>query len=161
MDEVQDLEGMLVQGWSAFLMQNDETTWTAVVKALTEACQDDPYVLLDVELWGAAINRADPDATAFPYRDAVYEVGILVVVPATVKHAHAIFEEQVARIQDIWETSLVEYLEGTYVNYAMKSLDDTPDSAKITYGDNLERLQKVKTMYDPNNVFHRPQSIPL
>ena len=44
-----------------------------------------------------------------------------------------------------------------YVNY----LGDDEGSGPVAdaYGANFERLQKIKTDYDPNNLFHMNQNI--
>ena len=47
--------------------------------------------------------------------------------------------------------------EGRYVNYLG---DDEPaDSVAAAYGTTYERLRRIKTQYDPNNVFRLNQNI--
>jgi FAD/FMN-containing dehydrogenase len=46
---------------------------------------------------------------------------------------------------------------GAYVNYLGD--DEAAGRVKSAYGDNYERLQKLKTRYDPENVFHLNQNI--
>ena len=43
-----------------------------------------------------------------------------------------------------------------YVNYLD---DDEVDKVASAYGDNFPRLQKLKTKYDPDNVFRLNQNI--
>ena len=51
------------------------------------------------------------------------------------------------------------YVSGAaYVNYRDTDLTDWPSAY---WGQNLERLQQIKSAFDPNNVFHHAQSIPL
>ena len=49
------------------------------------------------------------------------------------------------------------YTQGAYVNYVDSQI---PDALRAYYGANLERLVEVKRRYDPDNLFHFPQSIP-
>jgi len=44
-----------------------------------------------------------------------------------------------------------------YLNYADRELTDY---AHAYWGQNLERLQRIKAEYDPLNLFRGPQSIP-
>jgi FAD/FMN-containing dehydrogenase len=37
--------------------------------------------------------------------------------------------------------------------------DESPDRLRATYGDNLERLARVKAAYDPDNFFRVNQNI--
>ena len=46
----------------------------------------------------------------------------------------------------------------SYVNYCDLDLTDYP---KAYWGDNLPRLMAVKQQYDPDNLFHHAQSVPL
>ena len=48
--------------------------------------------------------------------------------------------------------------EGVYVNFL--GGDEGPDRVREAYGDPVyDRLEKVKTTYDPDNVFHHNQNI--
>jgi FAD/FMN-containing dehydrogenase len=38
-------------------------------------------------------------------------------------------------------------------------MDEGEDRIKATYGDNYERLKKIKDKYDPNNLFRVNQNI--
>ena len=37
--------------------------------------------------------------------------------------------------------------------------DDDADAATVAYGSTLERLQQIKAIYDPDNVFRLNQNI--
>src|SRR5205823_1240639 len=45
---------------------------------------------------------------------------------------------------------------GAYVNFMM---EEGQDRVRATYGDNYDRLVKLKARYDPDNVFHLNQNI--
>ena len=49
-------------------------------------------------------------------------------------------------------------LEGAYQNYADAGLKD---HLKDYYGINVPRLKKIKSIYDPKNLFNFEQSIPV
>jgi FAD/FMN-containing dehydrogenase len=45
---------------------------------------------------------------------------------------------------------------GAYVNMMM---DEGPQRVRASYGDNYDRLARVKAIYDPDNVFRLNQNI--
>ena len=54
--------------------------------------------------------------------------------------------------------ALGRFREGGYVNFL--GGDEDPDRVREAYGDPVyDRLVDVKTMYDPDNVFHHNQNI--
>ena len=46
--------------------------------------------------------------------------------------------------------------EGSFVNFPMDELDNFE---KEYYGENINKLRKIKAKYDPFNVFDYPQAI--
>lgn len=105
---------------------------------------------------GGAINRVAPDATAFVHRDALftmqYSANWNEGAPSSVVDANH------AWLQSAWQ-SMRPYVSGqAYQNYADPRLADW---AEAYYGSNLARLERVKARYDPTNLWHFPQSIPL
>lgn len=157
--EAQEFQGLLAQDWNGFLMESDnhEKNWDQIIAAVWEMRQASEYCLVDIELWGGAVSEPSPSSSAFYWRDALYTVGVLVLVPKDTKHADKVFKEATKTIDKLWRKHM-DLLQGSFVNYAMASLDHAPE---ITYAKNLERLQTVKAAYDPDDVFRRPQSIPL
>lgn len=157
-----NLEGNLVQAWNGFLMREDnhQKAWDKLMPLIWEVLQVSEYVMIDLELWGGAIGAKDPSDTAFYWRDGLFNVGFLVLVPADLKHADHIFADVSHKINQIWD-KMNKYLHGLYPNYPMSSLDDSSYYAEITWGGNLEKLSAVKDKYDPENNFNHPQNIPL
>jgi FAD/FMN-containing dehydrogenase len=56
-----------------------------------------------------------------------------------------------------WKAVHPYNLEGAYVNFMMD--DEVEGRVQATYGDNYERLTKVKAKYDPNNLFRVNQNV--
>jgi FAD/FMN-containing dehydrogenase len=59
-------------------------------------------------------------------------------------------------VQDYWEALHPHSADGAYVNFLM---NEGEDRVRASYGENYERLQRVKGEYDPDNVFHVNQNI--
>lgn len=106
--------------------------------------------------WGGAINRVPANATAFVHRkalasaqyDATFSQG---VAPSTVQQAQAWLNS--------WYATLRPFVSGeAYQNYIDPSLANWQQAY---YGANLARLKQVKKKWDPDDVFHFAQSIPL
>jgi hypothetical protein len=100
---------------------------------------------------GGAIARVPADATAFTARHAAFQIAIAGVwdddgqKPPCVKWTRDFFG------------ALQNYSKGTYVNFAT-DLDES--ALRTCYGaDKYAKLQKIKTKYDPDNVFHLNQNI--
>ena len=159
---MQPLAGNYVSAWTGFLHEehNNLDAWNEIQQVFIELNEASPYLMLDVELFGGKIaTAAKPDETAFPFRDALWNVGLLLLIPTTEENAEQLFAEGVAMVNAAWPR-VQQYLDGVYLNYQMESL--TPDEyPKQYWGSNLDRLMKLKAKYDPSNVFKHPQSIPL
>src|SRR6266567_2999968 len=110
-------------------------------------------ILLDAS--GGAINRVAPDATAFAHRDALFSAQYL--APWNDSASNAIVSANFAWLADTWQ-AVRPYASGAaYQNYIDPNLADWQHAY---YGANLSRLQSVKSMYDPGNLFRFAQSIP-
>jgi FAD/FMN-containing dehydrogenase len=98
-----------------------------------------------------AIARVERDATAFPFRDA----GWLINIPATWRDV-ADDEREIAWARGTYAAIKPHLSEGNYVNFMGDDADDTAEGA---YGRTLQRLQEIKAVYDPENVFRLNQNI--
>jgi FAD/FMN-containing dehydrogenase len=106
--------------------------------------------------WGGAINKVAPGETAFVHRDALASAQYVAVFPEGVGPG----ELAAARAwMDGWCSAVRPYVSGeAYQNYIDPALANW---ARAYYGANLPRLQRVKATWDPDDVFHFAQSIPL
>ena len=152
-------EGLRVRAYNGFLypQQNSADTWQYILDHLWNICQQSAYAATYMEYWGgdSAFNSVAPNATAFYWRQAVYNVRLEILMPADLGPEE--FESQLALFDSQW-VFIEPYLTGTFANYPEVSLEHP---AQRTYGKNLPRLQQIKQRYDPENMFYHPHSIPL
>jgi FAD/FMN-containing dehydrogenase len=99
---------------------------------------------------GAAHDIGNTD-TAFSYRDSRYAEVILGADPDPAT-ADTIRDWTVG----YWDATHPHSAGGAYVNFMM---DEGQDRVRATYRDNYDRLARIKTQYDPDNVFHVNQNI--
>jgi len=98
-----------------------------------------------------AVHKVGKEETAWSKRDAQWSMVIVGVDPDP---------ENAEKIKkwagDYWKAVHPHTLGGSYVNFMM---EEGQDRVEASYGDNYERLQKVKAKYDPDNFFHINQNI--
>lgn len=106
--------------------------------------------------YGGVINQVAAGGTAFVHRDAIacaqYSVSYASASPSTSVVAAA------RSWLDHTQATFAPYGQGSYQNYIDPTLQDW---APAYYGSNLPRLMQVKGVYDPDDLFHFAQSIPL
>jgi FAD/FMN-containing dehydrogenase len=109
---------------------------------------------LDFTPWGGAYNRVPADATAFVHRDARFLLKQAAVVGPDANGA----QRRAARswLAESWALVHPWGTGGAYQNFPDPDLDDW---AHAYYGDNLDRLVRVKAMYDPGDFFRFAQSL--
>jgi FAD/FMN-containing dehydrogenase len=98
-----------------------------------------------------AAGRVPVGATAFPYRDARYGIGVF----GTWSDPSA-DEQNAAWVREYYEALRPHSLNGGYVNF---SAADEQNRVSETYRDNLDRLAQLKQRYDPHNVFRLNQNV--
>jgi FAD/FMN-containing dehydrogenase len=142
----------LVQYWRADFI--DEFTDEAIAK-YTEVGPTLPTPMTQIHLFSinGAAARVPSDETAWRNRDA-RAASIIFAVSTDAS------DEELMRdwVVSSWET-LHPYSAksgGGYVNFMM---DEGQDRVRATYGENYERLARIKAQYDPDNVFHVNQNI--
>lgn len=100
---------------------------------------------------GGAINQPSPNDTAFFWRNSKF------YLEWNSSWANKYEETKNLALVEKTRRGLAPYIEGSYVNVPDQFIRDF---GPAYYGSNFERLKRVKSKYDPQNIFHFPQSIP-
>lgn len=93
-----------------------------------------------------ALNERPADDGAVGNREAGYVTGFAGCWPPPDARA----DEHVAWVRRSWE-AIRPFSVGNYVNFQVA--DDDTERTAAAYGQNLERLRRVKAAYDPHNLF--------
>jgi FAD/FMN-containing dehydrogenase len=109
-----------------------------------------PVSQVELLALGGAIVRVHPGATAFPFRQARW----LINIPATWRDA-ADDEAEIAWARATYAAVRPYLSEGSYVNF----MGDDEDDTAAAYGRTIERLRRIKAVYDPDNIFRLNQNI--
>ncbi|PHH88122.1 hypothetical protein CDD83_7942 [Cordyceps sp. RAO-2017] len=108
------------------------------------------FLIFDVT--GGAIGDVRTDATAYAHRDKImFCQGYAVGIPALTRKTRVFMDGLISTIRETANSTLT-----TYPGYVDPSLHDAQASY---WGPNLPRLTEVKTKWDPQDVFHNPQSV--
>jgi hypothetical protein len=100
---------------------------------------------------GAAHKVGNKD-TPWNYRGATWSEVIVGVDPDPANADHI-----TAWAKNYWEALHPYGAGGAYVNFMMEG--EGEDRIRATYGDNYERLARIKAKYDPENFFNVNQNI--
>jgi FAD/FMN-containing dehydrogenase len=111
-------------------------------------------VVLLCDSYGGKIADVAADATAFPRRKGTQYC--IQYYSSWTRAADT--PTHVAQVAKVYEAMRPFMPGASYVNYCDLDLRDYPDAY---WGDNLARLMAVKLQYDPQNLFHHAQSVPL
>lgn len=110
---------------------------------------------LEFAPWQGAYARVPAGETAFAHRSARHLVRITVAVGSSATP----YRLDAARrwLDRAWATIGSFSSGGVYPGYADPDLTGW---ARAYYGDGLSRLRRIKSRYDPDNLFSFPQSVP-
>jgi hypothetical protein len=108
------------------------------------------FLIFDVT--GGAINDVPMNATAYRHRDKImYCQGYGVGIPKLTTETKNFLSGIISTIRAAVPGEL-----STYAGYVDPSLTD---AQKQYWGPNLNALERIKGVWDPNDVFHNPQSV--
>jgi FAD/FMN-containing dehydrogenase len=110
-----------------------------------------PLTQVELLSMGGAIDRVASDATAFPYRDARW----LFNMPASWTDA-ADSDYEIGWVRDTFAAIQPFGTGGAYSNFMV---GDETSNDQVAYGSTLRRLQAIKAVYDPENIFRLNQNI--
>jgi FAD/FMN-containing dehydrogenase len=115
------------------------------------AASDAPLRVVQVRALGGAVARVPNDATAFAHRDRRLMINVA-----------AFYETDEERAErELWVDDVSSAIQrgpvAAYVNFLGDEGDDRVHDAYPPA--TLERLRRIKTTYDPTNLFHRNQNI--
>ncbi len=99
-----------------------------------------------------AASRVGKSETAWNYRDANWAQVMVGVDPDPANK-----DKIISWTKNYYDALHPYSAGGAYVNFLMG--DEGGDRVKATYGDNYERLVKIKNKYDPDNFFRVNQNI--
>jgi len=147
-------DGALNYWKSSFLKNLSDEAIESMINDFAK-CPSRMSIMMMEDVHGAA-TRVPVSATAIPHRTA----GFNLLIPS-VWLDPAETDANVAWTRRTFEHLQPFLADGRYVNY----LDDDeaqqgPDPLRAAYGVNYDRLVEVKTIYDPDNVFHLNFNIP-
>ena len=100
---------------------------------------------------GGAVAKVPSNATAYFWRQAFSNMSPFATWDTPEAAAPSI------QWVESFRKAMLPFTQGVYVNTPDLTIKDWP---KAYYGSNFGRLTRVKARYDPENLFHFPQSIP-
>ncbi len=142
------VDSLYAKGAGNYWKSNNLTALTdEIIDTLARCAENLPTPQSDILIHhlGGAINDLPPEATAYAHRDIEF-----VVTPGGRWEESAKSEESIAWVRACHDALAEHVAAGVYVNFLSQGEEDR---LRIAYGDNYERLQKVKTEYDPDNLF--------
>ncbi|MFP4074198.1 MAG: FAD-binding oxidoreductase [Actinomycetota bacterium] len=110
-----------------------------------------PHTQVLLEHLGGEISRVDPSATAYRNREAAFSFNVF---PRWTDPAED--DEHIAWAQEFVDAIAPYATDGVGVNFLSQ---EGQDRVRASYGDNYNRLARLKDRYDPENLFRMNQNI--
>ncbi|WP_414944650.1 FAD-binding oxidoreductase [Amycolatopsis sp. cmx-11-32] len=161
------------KGKSAYLRRT--FTEQQIDTAYRKLSTADPAIgpaMLWLGAYGGAVNAVDPAATALPQRDSIFKAIYSVTLPEPSSSAgdatnldwlRGFYREMYADTGGVPVPGEVN--DGAYINYPDVDLADPEHNTSgvpwytLYYKENYPRLRRVKSTWDPGNVFRHPLSV--
>lgn len=137
---------------SSFLSELSDGAIHAMVTRFLQT--PSPLSAMLLEPAGGAVARVAPDATAFAHRTGHLN---LLILSQWTDPAEA--EPHIAWARDAWAAMQPFADQAVYPNY-MEGGAEGAARIRTAYGENYERLTRIKARYDPTNFFRSNQNIP-
>jgi len=145
LDEPNAAHGLHRYWRSAFTEHISDELIDGVVKA-AESFSSPLSAIIFFYMHGAA-TRVPAASTAFDARRTQWDVDLLGQWTGPSDSV-----QQIAWVKDVWTTIEPQLKGSAYVNHLAS--DDRPEKVRASFGENYGRLQQIKRMYDPSNLFH-------
>jgi hypothetical protein len=107
--------------------------------------------LMHIYPLNGAVQDVEPDATAFAHRDVGFST-IIAGIGTDGRNMPANRDW----VRGYWSALQPHSTESAYVNFLM---EEGQDRIRSTFGGNYFRLQQIKRIWDPTNLFHMNQNI--
>jgi FAD binding domain/Berberine and berberine like len=147
------VRGTLRSYWkSTYVAELNDDVLDIVVRRAQE--RPSPRVFLITFQMGGAINRVDPEATAYSERAANWMVSVdgNWTDPSD-------DDKVIGWVRDTWAEVDKLGTGTTYLNFTGLEDEATSTGVASAYGGNLKRLEEIKAKYDPENLFRLNNNI--
>jgi hypothetical protein len=140
--------------WKSHMMR--ELT-DGLIDAIAEHTARVPNALsrITIEHYHGAYSRVDRHATAYWHRDAGYQV-----IFAAGWEDPAEQERVIDWVREGHALTNTFATNADFLNFNVLDAPNRPDRIRAAYGDNYERLTRIKASYDPSNLFRVNNNIP-
>jgi len=143
--------------------RQQDTLSDAVVDKMMDYMMNAPKGFHEVVIFifsaqGGAINKVPVDATSYGHRDKVmfYENYIINIPQVSQENKNYFLGFHKIMLDALAEPKLITT---TYAGYVDMDLGTGAKAGPPYWGELYPRLQEVKTKWDPNDIFHNPQSV--
>lgn len=138
---------------SNFLSGLDDQAVSTIVERFSEA--PSPKSIVAIEQFGGAVCRVGVKETAFPHRNARYDLLICAMWADPADKAG-----NIEWARGLWDAMQPYSSGGVYVNYLGQAAEEGAKRVRDAYGsETYDGLVALKSKYDPTNLFRLNQNI--